>query len=143
MNIEKPMINPISNKMNSELQNTETALTTSGDIANLSELIAKSTELSKLKPVMTLTADYIELEKPDDKFRGVYVGVGEINVTDKATGELRSLPCARFIVDKQVKINAGVSLVRELKAIPVGTSVEVQYLRKDGNVKIYSVTLLG
>lgn len=130
--------------MNSEVQNTETTLTTNGsDIANLSELIAKSENLSKLKPVMTLTADYIELEKPDDKFRGVYVGIGDINVTDKATGELRNLPCARFLIDKQIKINAGVSLVRELKNVPQGTSVEIQYLRKDGNVKIYSVTILA
>jgi hypothetical protein len=129
--------------MNNELQNTETALTTSGEVANLSELIAKSEGMSKLKPVMTLTADYIELEKPDDFFRGVYIGIGSINVTDKATGELRTIPCARFICDKQVKINAGVSLVRELKDVPQGTSVEVKYLRKDGNVKIYSVTLLG
>lgn len=130
--------------MNSELNiNTETAVTTSGDVANLSELIAMSEGLSKLKPVMTLTADYIELEKPDDLFRGIYIGVGSISVTDKGTGELRPLSCARFIVDKQVKINAGVSLVRELKDIPQGTPVEVKYLRKDGNVKIYSVTLLG
>jgi hypothetical protein len=130
--------------MNSEMQNTtETTLTTGSDVANLSELIAKSENLSKLKPVMTLTADYIELEKPDDAFRGVYIGLGEINVTDKSSGELRTIECVRFIVNKQVKINAGVSLVRELKNVPSGTPVEVKYLRKDGNVKIYSVTLLA
>lgn len=129
--------------MNSDVNKTETAVQLSSDVANLSELIAASEQLSKLKPVMTLTADYIELEKPDDSFRGIYIGVGHISVTDKNTGELKQIDAARFIVNKQVKINAGVSLVRELQNVPQGTPVEVKYLRKDGNVKIYSVTLLG
>ena len=74
--------------MNSEVQKTETTLTIGSEVANLSELIAKSEGLGKLKPVMTLTADYIELEKPDDAFRGIYIGIGEINVTDKSNGIL-------------------------------------------------------
>jgi len=135
--------NKTISKMNSEVQKTETTLTIGSDVANLSELIARSEGLGKLKPVMTLTADYIELEKPDDAFRGIYIGIGEINVTDKVTGELKAIESVRFIIDKQVKINAGVSLVRELKNVPVGTPLEVKYLRKDGNVKIYSVTLLA
>ena len=135
--------NKTISKMNSEVQKTETTLTIGSEVANLSELIAKSEGLGKLKPVMTLTADYIELEKPDDAFRGIYIGIGEINVTDKVTGELKAIESVRFIIDKQVKINAGVSLVRELKNVPVGTPLEVKYLRKDGNVKIYSVTLLA
>jgi hypothetical protein len=135
--------NKTISKMNSEVQKTETTLTIGSEVANLSELIAKSEGLAKLKPVMTLTADYIELEKPDDAFRGIYIGIGEINVTDKVTGELKAIESVRFIIDKQVKINAGVSLVRELKNVPVGTPLEVKYLRKDGNVKIYSVTLLA
>lgn len=130
--------------MNSEVNNTETTeLSKGSDNIDLGKLMNLSEGLTKLKPVMTLTADYIELEKPDDFFRGVYIGIGEINVTDKVTGELKTIPSARFIVNKQVKINAGVSLVREVKNIPEGTPLEVKYIKKDGNVKIYSITLLA
>lgn len=131
--------------MNSELttQNESTEIQVGAEIPNLDELVAKSEGLTKLKPVMNLTAEYIELEKPEDSFRGVYIGTGEISVTDKQTGEQRKLTSARFLIDKQVKINAGVNLVRELKEVPMGTPVEITYLRKDGNVKIYSVSLLG
>jgi hypothetical protein len=131
--------------MNSELTNNqETAeIQMSGEISNLAELIAKSESLKVLKPVMTLTAEYLELDKPEEKFRGIFIGIGTISVTDKGSGELRSIECARFLIDKQVKINGGVALVRECKNIPSGTPVEVTYLRKEGNVKIYSVTLLG
>lgn len=128
--------------MNSELQTTENTMQVSGDV-NFQDLVAKSENLTDLKPVMTLTADYIELEKPKDSFRGIYMGTGEINVTDKATGEVRPLTSCRFLVDKQMKINAGVTLVRECSNVPTGTPVEVTYLRKEGNVKIYSVALLG
>ena len=128
--------------MNSELQTTENTMQVSGDV-NFQDLVAKSENLTDLKPVMTLTADYIELEKPKDSFRGIYMGTGEINVTDKSSGEVRPLTSCRFLVDKQVKINAGVTLVRECANVPMGTPVEVTYLRKEGNVKIYSVALLG
>ena len=130
--------------MNSELNNTENAeIQVSVDPINFGELVAKSEGLTKLKPLMNLTADYVELEKPEDSFRGIYIGVGEINVTDQSTGELASKESARFLIDKQVKINAGVNLVRQIKDVPVGTAVEVTYTKKEGNVKIYSVTLLG
>lgn len=131
--------------MNSDLtNNTETAeIQVSGDPINFAEMVAKSENLKKLKPVMTLTADYIELEKPEDSFRGVYIGLGEINVTDESTGELKTKTSARFLVDKQVKINAGVNLVRECQNVPVGTPVEVTYVKKEGKVKIYSVSLLS
>jgi hypothetical protein len=128
--------------MEIEKNTTETAIQVSGDF-NFTELLAKSENLSKLKPVMNLTADYIELEKPSYSFRGIFIGIGEINVTDKVTGELKSIEASRFLVDKQVKINAGVSLVRETKNVPVGTAVQVTYERKEGNVKIYSIALLG
>lgn len=131
--------------MNSELNTTaNTEIQNLGvEIPNLDEMVAKSEGLNKLKPVINLTAEYIELQKPEDSFRGVYVGTGEMNVTDQNTGEMRKLTSARFLIDKQVRINAGVSLVRELKEVPVGSPVEVTYTKKDGNVKIYSVSLLG
>lgn len=115
------------------------------DNAALLAAMEKSDSLDKMQSVMKLTAKYIELEKPSESFRGVFIGMGEINVNDKNTGEVKSIPAARFIINKQVFINAGAVLVTEINrsGVPVGTPLEVTYERKEGNTKIYSITLLG
>lgn len=68
-----------------------------------------------------------------------------MGVTDKATGEQKELVAARFLINKKVYINAGVTLVNELKraSVPVGTPLQVTYIRKEGNAKIYEIALLG
>jgi len=111
----------------------------------LAEAIEKSTKMEKMRKIMTLSADYIELEKPSESFRGIYVGTQSMSITDKATGEQKSLTAARFIINQKVFINAGAVLISELQRanIPVGTALEVTYERKEGNTKIYSITLLG
>lgn len=111
----------------------------------LAEAIEKSTKMDKMRKVMTLSADYIELEKPSESFRGIYVGLQKMNITDKATGEMKELRAARFIINQKVFINAGAVLISELERanIPVGTALEVTYERKEGNTKIYSITLLA
>jgi len=108
-------------------------------------LIAQSEKLQTLKPVINLSAEYIELEKVGESFRGIYIGKQRMQVTDQATGETRDIEGVRFLINKQVKINAGVVLVNEIdrSGINVGTAVEVSYTSKKGNVKIYSLTLLG
>ena len=115
------------------------------EITNFAELVAKSTNLDNLEQVLTLTAEYIELEKPSESFRGVFIGTQHTNMTDKATGEEKIVEAARFLINKQVFINMGVVLVQELKRadVKIGTPVEITYLRKEGNTKIYQVTLLG
>jgi hypothetical protein len=115
------------------------------NVTDFAEAIERSASVDKLKPLMTLTADYIELEKPSESFRGIYVGLQQISITDKATGELKSFKAARFIINKKIYINAGAVLVGELQRgnIPVGTPLQVTYERKEGNTKIYSITLLG
>ena len=57
----------------------------------------------------------------------------------------RTIPSAKFLINKQVRINAGVVLINELKNANVveGTKLEVTYTKKDGNVKIYSISLLN
>lgn len=121
------------------------AVSVAPEITNFAELVAKSTNLDKLEQVVTLTAEYIELEKPAESFRGIFIGTQVMNFTDKATGEEKSSEAVRFLINKQVKLNAGVVLVNEIKrsAVTVGTPVEITYLRKEGNTKIYQVTLLG
>ena len=115
------------------------------EITNFADLVAKSTMLNDLEQVVTLTAEYIELEKPSESFRGIYIGTQQMHIIDKVTGEEKTMDAVRFLINKQVFINAGVVLVNEIKraGINVGTPVEVTYLRKEGNTKIYQVTLLG
>ena len=87
----------------------------------------------------------MELEKPGESFDGIFIGWQEMGITDKQTGEQKTLKASRFLINKQVKINAGAVLVNELERakIAVGTAVRVTYLRKEGNTKLYTLTLLG
>lgn len=123
-------------------ENTELAMV--ADI-NFQKLIAQSEKLQVLKPVINLSAEYIELEKVGESFRGIYIGKQRMQIADQTTGEMREIEAVRFLINKQVKINAGVVLVNEIErsCINVGTPVEVAYTSKKGNVKIYSLTLLA
>lgn len=112
---------------------------------DFASMVERSANMQEMKPLITLTAEYIELEKPSEFFDGIFIGFQEMNLTDKQTGEQKSLSAARFLIDKQVKINAGAVLVAELNRakIVVGTPLRVTYLRKEGNTKLYTLTLLG
>lgn len=123
-------------------ENTELSMVSD---VNFQTLIAQSEKLEKMKPVINLSAEYIELEKVGESFRGIYIGKQRMQISDQATGEIRDIEGVRFLINKQVKINAGVVLVNEIdrSGINVGTPVEVSYTSKKGNVKIYSLTLLG
>ena len=112
---------------------------------DFASMVERSAFLSELKPLITLTAEYMELEKPSEFFDGIFIGFQDMNLTDKQTGELKNLSAARFLIDKQVKINAGAVLVAELNRakITIGTALRVTYLRKEGNTKLYTLTLLG
>jgi hypothetical protein len=130
-----------------ENQNSNLEVRSSANIenGNFTDFVQASTNLETLKPVITLSADYIELEKPGEKFRGIYIGTQIMNVADKLTGELKEIKAVRFLINKAVKINGGVVLVNEIErsGIRPGTPVEVTYSKKEGNTKIYALTLLG
>jgi hypothetical protein len=115
------------------------------NLENLSSLLEASANLEDLEPVIQLTSEYVELAKPGETFKGIFIGFQAMNVTDKVTGEHSERTAARFLINKVVKINAGVSLVRELKnaGLPAGTPVQVTYVKKEGNLKIYALELLG
>ena len=112
---------------------------------NFSELIERSANLTKLEPVLTLTAEYIELQKPSEYFDGIYIGQQDMNVIGKATGEQKKLTACRFLIDKKVKINAGAVLLSEITRakIQLGTPIRVTYSAKNGNTKLYEIALLG
>jgi len=60
--------------MENQIIPTETAaVSVANEITNFAELVAKSTQLDKMEQVLTLTAEYIELEKPAESFRGLYI----------------------------------------------------------------------
>ena len=74
------------------------------EVSNIANLLVASTKLDALKPVVTLSSSYIELESVGSSFRGIYAGPTEIQTTDKESGELRTLPAVRFIVDKKIRV---------------------------------------
>jgi hypothetical protein len=134
----------MSNLINQPSQAVETTPAINQDF-DFSALVEKSATLNELKPVLTLTADYIELEKPSEYFDGIFIGFQDMEIADNNTGEMKTLKAGRFLINKQVFINAGAVLVRELDRakISLGTAIRVTYLRKEGNTKIYTLTLLG
>lgn len=137
------MENSIQTTSNAEVQVDLTAISQEDFIAAMEK--SSSDSLKKMNVLMDLTAEYVELEKAGESFRGVYIGFQDINITDKQTGESKKLKAARFIIDKKVRINAGAVLVSEINraGVPVGTPLEVTYVRKDGNTKIYSIKLIA
>lgn len=132
---------------NLELANTsaEVEIAQQNPSIDLAQIVAQSSKLDKLKPQLTLTASYLEFEKVGDSFRGIFLGMSTMNVTDKQSGELKELECVKFIKDGKVVINGGYVLVEEMKraGVAVGTPLEVTYVKKEGNTKIYELALIG
>ena len=128
-------------------QTTEIAVSQASN--NIAQMFELSSNMEAMQPVLKMEKAYLELAKPGDKVRAIFFGFCTINVTDKQTGELREVEAVEFIHDKQLKINAGVSMVKKFKSynLTKGTAVEITFTEKvktkNGDVKEYSVTLLG
>ncbi len=143
----------MSNKVNEATQaeglnpqEENTQLVSTDSIANIDELLQKSSGLNELKTVVNLSPTTITLDKVGESFRGVFVGFGTMQVNDeKEPDGKRVIDCAKFLIDKAMRINGGAVLLSELRSagVEVGTALEVKYTEKRGNVKIYSITLLG
>lgn len=133
-----------NNQITNAANNSELAVT---EQQSFLEAMNKSDSksLKGMSVMMDLTAEYLELAKPTESFRGVYIGIQEMNVADKQTGEMKTLPAARFLIDKKIYINAGAVLISEIQRanVPFGTPLEVTYLKKDGNTKIYTIKLIA
>jgi len=124
----------------------ENAVALGATIPNLEQLLEESTQLETLTPAITLSAESISLEKVGESFRGIFIGFGTMTINDQNEPDgQRTIKAARFLINKQVRINGGVVLISELESANVlpGTKLEVTYSKKEGNVKIYSLTLLG
>ena len=118
---------------------------TTPDGIDFAAMVEASAEMNDMEVVLNLTAEYIQLNAPGDKFRGIYYGMTEITVNDQNTGEQKTLPAAQFIVNRQMRINGGAVLVNEIlrSKVQPGTPVEIKFERQESRVKIYSVSLLG
>ena len=129
------------------MENTTQSLAVSPveEMANLSQMLEASSNLSKATTSFTLSTSYIELSSEGDSFRGIFAGITTIQMTDQVTGEPKDQEVARFLIDKQVRINGGAVLLSELKSTGVapGTPLEVTFVEKKGKTKIYSLTLLS
>jgi hypothetical protein len=112
---------------------------------SLEAIMAASKNLNKASRVLTLTNVYKEFSTLGEIFRGVYFGQILISVKDPITKDLVERKAVRLINDGVVYLNAGVNLVNQFErnSIPVGTAVEIEFIEKQGNVKVYSVALLS
>lgn len=112
---------------------------------SLEAIMAASQNLNKATRILTLTNVYKEFSALGEKFRGVYFGQQMIDVKDPITKEKVKRKAVRLINDGVIYLNAGVNLVNQFErnSIPVGTAVEIEFIEKQGNVKVYSVALLG
>jgi hypothetical protein len=128
-----------------ENNNQNLAVSPVEEMANLSQMLEASSNLSNATASFTLSTSYIELSSEGDSFRGIYAGITTISMTDQVTGEPKDQEVARFLIDKQVRINGGAVLLSELKSTGVapGTPLEVTFVEKKGKTKIYSLTLLS
>jgi hypothetical protein len=112
---------------------------------NLAKFLNDSENLDNLQEQIILTSQGISLEKVGEYFNGIFWGFSTMTVKDQATEEIKEIPAAQFLINKQIRMNAGVTLVKQLQQInpTKGTPLRVTFSEKDGQVKIYSVSLLG
>ena len=142
--------------MTTKNTNTEIAVvdvnTTSQSIAlqsqsdlSLAQFLEESTQLATLEEKIILSPSGISLDKVGESFNGIFWGFSTMTVKDAITGDLKEIAAVQFMIDKQIRINGGAALVSEFKQIALerGAKVRVTYREKVGNLKIYSVSLLG
>lgn len=120
------------------------ALQSQSDLS-LAQFLEESTQLATLEEKIILSPSGISLDKVGESFNGIFWGFSTMTVKDAITGDLKEIPAVQFMIDRQIRINGGAALVSEFKKIALerGAKVRVTYREKVGNLKIYSVSLLG
>lgn len=136
-----------------ENQNNQIAVAeAAGSIVNASyeavdfnTFLQESENLDNLQEQIILTSEGISLDKVGEHFNGIFWGFSTMTVKDQTTDEIKEIPAVQFLINKQIRINGGAALVNEFKKINVGrgTKVRVTFTKKEGNLKLYSVSLLG
>ena len=119
--------------------------TNAPEALDLNTFLAESENLDSLQEQIILTSEGISLDKVGEFFNGIFWGFSTMTVKDQVSEEIKEIPAVQFLINKQIRINGGAALVSEFKKInPArGTKVRVTFAKKEGNLKIYSVSLLG
>jgi len=114
------------------------------DQVDLQSIMERSRSLSDAQPTLTLTSKYAQFDKIGDKFRGIFHSFCELTVKDAQTDDLKTIKGVRLINDGQIYVHGGANLLRQLEAfnIPAGQALDIEYVEKSGNVKVFSITLL-
>lgn len=123
---------------------TELAPVARGTLDNVSDKLAK---LDKMKDSVPLTCTSKEF-KANEKGNFIFLGIDKMNFkeVDKDTGEeyLRESKAVKFCdSQKNVYINAGVNLVEQLKELPIGTPISIEYVGKEQKTKKYKICLIS
>jgi hypothetical protein len=75
------------------------------DIETFTSLVEASATMTKMEPVISLTAEYISLEKPGESFRGIFIGYQKISKLNQSTGEMQEMEAAKFVQKNKPKNN--------------------------------------
>ena len=109
------------------------------------QIAAKLAKIEKAKVIGRIDETYWNAEK-NDTFRGVFVGWGEQEKTDQATGEVTTLLVVRFSTAKNGIMRCGqVKIKSAMIGRDIGTMVQVTALGKVAgkNVKDFKIEILG
>lgn len=110
------------------------------------QLIEKAAGLKAAEVAVQINAEYKEFAAKE-KVRGVFMGFSKAKFKDQQNpGEYVTQDAANWMgEDKKVKICAAVALVNELKRanIQPGTGLEIEMTGKEGNTKLFNVSILA
>lgn len=106
-------------------------------------------DLDNVEAGISIKPDYLEFKVEGDMVRGVFNGINEIRTQDRANpGSYKQTPAVVLQTKDGVKLNAGASLVNQLRNIAPGTAIQITYkgeekTKSGNNVKVYEVRLLN
>lgn len=109
------------------------------------QIAEKLAAIDKAKPIGRIDETYWSAEK-NDTFRGVFIGWGEQEKTDQATGEVTTLLVVRFATKSNGVMRCGqVKIKSAMIGVTHGTMVQVTALGKVAgkNVKDFKIEILG
>lgn len=99
-------------------------------------------QLNEAETTVTITPKPLIMEKPGEKFRGMYIGLQSFEKDG------RMIPVAHFFDGEGIVFNMGAQLTRAVSMLKPGISVQIELVElkpntKGGKTKIYSVTPLN
>jgi len=134
-----------------EIETRELAPVAISDFASLVKASQGLQEASKNMSAVSVSAEYVEFTKPEEKKIGIFAGFRTFRFKDreatiKAGGEqqYQEAKTALWMLNGKLYACSGVSLVNEIERndLAVGTPIEITFKGKKENTKIFSVAVL-